>query len=345
MMTQLKVLLSMTVLLTACGAPHSLLPEDIIAASSTEGGSFTEPNGNESNDDENEGPGTSTPAPIIIEGPQVCYENGIDSCHALTHIGDLSTPSEYLYNNPGSNGPQYRKPDHFIDLTKPGTSNYVSENFMRTEFLSLFKGRYGLLSPLMIERVQNMRDELGAAIKVTSGYRGPTYNASIGGATWSRHMYGDALDFKVSGRSPSELKAFCEEQGASYIQVYVGHIHCDWRNEKLPEEFFPPQHSIHGKLQKTKSNQEIHEDFQKTVKIYYSGQTRSGKTITAFVVSENAEEANQELLREWTVLKEGHIIQKSTQTELSLNLKKGQYKIMVTLGGYWQQTLELSVNH
>lgn len=50
--------------------------------------------------------------------------------------------------------------------------------------------------------LEKVRLHLGRAISVVSGYRPPTVNISVGGASNSRHKYGDAADITVSGIEP-----------------------------------------------------------------------------------------------------------------------------------------------
>jgi uncharacterized protein YcbK (DUF882 family) len=53
--------------------------------------------------------------------------------------------------------------------------------------------------------LQTIRDFLNAPIKINSGYRCPSYNAKVGGASKSEHKNGNASDLAVSSHSPSEL--------------------------------------------------------------------------------------------------------------------------------------------
>lgn len=81
--------------------------------------------------------------------------------------------------------------------------------------LSEFKCRDGSDVPedlldnvqLLCENLQVLRDHLEKPIRVISGYRSPKYNRRIGGAKRSQHMQAKAADIKVSGMSPSEVKA------------------------------------------------------------------------------------------------------------------------------------------
>lgn len=55
------------------------------------------------------------------------------------------------------------------------------------------------------ERAQVLRDFLGSALLVNSGYRTPAYNAKIGGADKSWHLQAGALDLRAPGWSAELL--------------------------------------------------------------------------------------------------------------------------------------------
>ncbi|GHE98262.1 hypothetical protein GCM10016455_18690 [Aliiroseovarius zhejiangensis] len=54
------------------------------------------------------------------------------------------------------------------------------------------------------QALDHFRDRIGKPIAITNAYRGPAYNACIGGARQSQHMKFCALDFKVSGMTAPE---------------------------------------------------------------------------------------------------------------------------------------------
>jgi hypothetical protein len=55
--------------------------------------------------------------------------------------------------------------------------------------------------------MQDIRDRYGCPIKVNSWYRDPATNARVGGASQSRHLRGDAVDFVVHEHAPKQVQA------------------------------------------------------------------------------------------------------------------------------------------
>jgi hypothetical protein len=64
-----------------------------------------------------------------------------------------------------------------------------------------------------------LRESTGAAINVSSGYRGPELNARIGGAKKSQHMEGKAADIQSRGMSVLDLFKAVIRQELPYDQV------------------------------------------------------------------------------------------------------------------------------
>lgn len=54
-------------------------------------------------------------------------------------------------------------------------------------------------------RAQGIRDRFGKPIIVRSGYRDPVTNRRVGGAKYSQHCMGNALDIAIAGHRPSDL--------------------------------------------------------------------------------------------------------------------------------------------
>ncbi|WP_228041013.1 D-Ala-D-Ala carboxypeptidase family metallohydrolase [Nodosilinea sp. LEGE 07088] len=64
---------------------------------------------------------------------------------------------------------------------------------------------YGILR--IATAMEDIRKRYGVPIKVNSWYRDPATNNAVGGASQSRHLLGDALDFVVPGRHPFDVYA------------------------------------------------------------------------------------------------------------------------------------------
>lgn len=52
---------------------------------------------------------------------------------------------------------------------------------------------------------QQARDRIGRPFRITSWYRPPEVNRRVGGASESRHIVGDAIDFYCDGLSGNQL--------------------------------------------------------------------------------------------------------------------------------------------
>lgn len=90
----------------------------------------------------------------------------------------------------------------------------LSKHFTLEEFLvSQTASRNGIdmtppqevidnLQRLVTTCMQPLRDEVNVPIFISSGYRPPALNRLIGGSVTSKHMTGEACDFKVTGQEP-----------------------------------------------------------------------------------------------------------------------------------------------
>lgn len=103
-------------------------------------------------------------------------------------------------------------------ICRDGTSHYID---------------CGLLSML-----QAIRSHFDTPLVVTSGYRSPEYNASIGGAPGSQHIYGKAADFVLPGINIRSVYDWIDGRFPnSGLGIYVRHdgwgwIHLDNRGHR-----------------------------------------------------------------------------------------------------------------
>jgi subtilisin family serine protease len=114
----------------------------------------------------------------------------------------------------------------------------LSTNFKLREFAARQLGghgtvRYARVSPELVERLQGLREHVGAAIRVISGYRYPALNGDVDGASRSQHMAGRAADISSSGTTPLELARAALESMGFDIGIGLGRssIHVDVRGE------------------------------------------------------------------------------------------------------------------
>ncbi|RME07518.1 MAG: DUF882 domain-containing protein [Deltaproteobacteria bacterium] len=142
------------------------------------------------------------------------------------------------YDYPSSSNPQYRPPIGYLDLYEINDTDKVAPNFQINELAQDWKGQFAVLQRHAVDSLQAVRDQVGVLI-VNSGYRSPAYNASVGGATYSRHMYGDAFDLYPQNVSLGTLGNVCGAKGA-FVILYSNHVHCDWRYVPLDPVFFGP---------------------------------------------------------------------------------------------------------
>ncbi len=80
---------------------------------------------------------------------------------------------------------------------------------------------------------QQARDRIGRPFIVTSWYRPPIINRAVGGATTSRHLVGDAMDFICEGLSGNQLYWFLEPWWPGGLGRYLNFpnlCHIDARN-------------------------------------------------------------------------------------------------------------------
>ena len=114
----------------------------------------------------------------------------------------------------------------------------VSDHFKLGEFAPHDASyKYIRVSPLLVERLEQIRKDLGGpVITIHSAYRPPEYNRSFGGVSNSAHMDGLAADISAAGISTDALYKACEwviadTGGVGYYPVQQ-FCHIDVRGER-----------------------------------------------------------------------------------------------------------------
>lgn len=117
----------------------------------------------------------------------------------------------------------------------------VSKNFSQDELACRCGcGVYGIL-PVFLNKLQELRDRLGKAIVVTSGYRCEKHNRAVGGEPNSFHMYGIAADLHCPDASDRyKLLVHAAAIGFTGIGIDQAFIHVDYRTSE-PKCWVYPQ--------------------------------------------------------------------------------------------------------
>lgn len=113
--------------------------------------------------------------------------------------------------------PQYIKPTAVLDLHNIDPDIKIAPNFKLVDFMSAQKGQYGLFSSDVVSN-NSIYSQCGkSAGFCDKRLQNPGYNRSVSGsASWSRHTYGDGLDFYIQGMEISELPD-CKRHNENFL--------------------------------------------------------------------------------------------------------------------------------
>ena len=94
-----------------------------------------------------------------------------------------------------------------------------------------------LIDEKLVEYLQKIRTYFKKPVKVSSAYRCQKHNASVKGATSSRHVRGQAADIYIDGIAPAEIAKYAESLGILGIGLYETNsdgffVHIDTRDTK-----------------------------------------------------------------------------------------------------------------
>lgn len=109
----------------------------------------------------------------------------------------------------------------------------VSPHFKAKEFQCKDKSEYLLIATELIETLEKIRNHFNAPVIINSGYRTPSWNSKVNGASNSYHCKGMAADIVVKGHNSKEVAEYADsimEQGG--IIKYTNFTHIDVREER-----------------------------------------------------------------------------------------------------------------
>ncbi|MEM7399828.1 MAG: D-Ala-D-Ala carboxypeptidase family metallohydrolase [Pseudomonadota bacterium] len=112
-------------------------------------------------------------------------------------------------------------------------TGWAAKHFEPREFASNGNGRVHVRKE-MVAALDRVRRAVGHPIRITSAYRDPAHNARVGGARFSRHVVGDAVDIDIDGLSSAaryRLMWHLLAEGFTSFGSYAGSsfIHADMR--------------------------------------------------------------------------------------------------------------------
>lgn len=105
----------------------------------------------------------------------------------------------------------------------------VTKDFKYREFASKDGAATMKLDIKAVQKLQQLRDGLNSPIIINSAYRSPSHNRNVGGATNSRHLYGDAFDIRIPGYTPLEVANYAKGLGFTGVSAYNTFTHVDTR--------------------------------------------------------------------------------------------------------------------
>lgn len=109
----------------------------------------------------------------------------------------------------------------------------LSKHFRAKEFKT-GNCNFVIVSTMLLNVLDSLRDKIGEPIYINSGYRTPEHNKAVGGATLSYHMYGMAADIWTVKHTPKQLYDILDEmlEGWGGLELHDTFVHVDTRGRK-----------------------------------------------------------------------------------------------------------------
>lgn len=101
------------------------------------------------------------------------------------------------------------------------------KNFERSEFDSPdlhASGKY--MNFNLVRKLQNVRNNIGKPIVVTSGFRTLQHNTDVGGVYGSDHLHGLAVDVHIADeRYRYQFIKYATKEDFAHMIIYLTHVH------------------------------------------------------------------------------------------------------------------------
>lgn len=111
---------------------------------------------------------------------------------------------------------------------------YLSPHFQVYEFACQDGSDKILISPELVQVLENIRVHFGKAVHINSGYRTKSYNATVKNSSpHSQHCLGTAADIRINGIKPTAIAAYAESLlSKGGLGTYSSFVHVDVRGYK-----------------------------------------------------------------------------------------------------------------
>jgi len=169
-----------------------------------------------------------------------------DTAPSIQILGGTTTTQQMITFPSGATFKVVGTPQDGIDYSDPVGNGVVplievrdrmqeniSRNFKVKELAATDGARYARISPELVEGLQRIRDRVGSAVVVNSGYRHNVLNEAVEGADKSQHITGRAADISASAKRPLDLARIALEELGCDIGIGLGRnsIHVDLRGQ------------------------------------------------------------------------------------------------------------------
>lgn len=110
----------------------------------------------------------------------------------------------------------------------------VSKHFKVREFACKDGSKVVMISRILVEILEKLREKIGEEIYINSGFRTPTHNKKVGGAALSYHQFGMAADIRAKTKTPKELYSILDQMmdGWGGLELHETFVHVDTRDKE-----------------------------------------------------------------------------------------------------------------
>lgn len=92
--------------------------------------------------------------------------------------------------------------------------------------------RVTIIDRRLIKAYRRFRTLIGVPLKINSGYRCPRHNMETQGATYSRHLTGQAIDISLKSLdhlTHDDIEHAARTSGFTFVKFYKAFVHMDVR--------------------------------------------------------------------------------------------------------------------